>query len=201
MVFCIGLTGTIGSGKSSVLNCFSQLGSEIINADDVSKKLTMQGSPALKKIIHHFGPSIMHASGDLNRRALRDRIFKDPNERLWLEKWLHPLIRKEIKRRIQQIKSPYCVIEIPLLTDKSRYPYLQRVLLIQTTLELQIARCMARDHHSKDEILAILATQADNQTLSSLADDTIINTGPLEALQTEVEKLHTKYLSFGTCLK
>lgn len=197
MNYSIGLTGTMGSGKSTVLSFFADLGIEIISADEIAKNLTNSQEPAFKKITSYFGPTVINAAGELDRRTIRRRIFNNPVERLWLEEWLHPLIREAIEQQIHQIKSPYCLIEIPLLTEKSHYPYLNRVLLIQSDFEKQIERCMIRDKHSREEILAILATQADKETLNALADDVLINDGTIEELELKVKKLHTNYLALS----
>ena len=196
-MFCIGLTGPIASGKSTVAKAFSTLGIDVVSADAIAKSLTAKQAPALHPIVAHFGSSVLTSSGELNRRHLRELIFQNPNERLWLEALLHPLIRKQIETEISQTKSPYCVIEIPLLTDRTTYPYLNRVLLVQADPAQQVARCMARDNASKEEVLAILASQTDMNTLIKLADDILLNTGSLAELQDKVASLHANYLYYA----
>ena len=205
-MYCVGLTGNIASGKSTVASYFETLGVEIISADKIAKELTTREQPALYHIINHFGESVLTPNGDLNRRYLRHVIFKNTQERLWLEKLLHPLIQKEIQQTIHNIKSPYCIIEIPLLFDKSNYPYLNQVLVVQAELEEQIARIITRDNCSRDDALAILATQADNNQRLEWADDVLINKGSLTALHEKVNALHSKYTHLaskasgnGTC--
>ena len=195
MVYCVGLTGTIASGKSTVAHYFSKLGVEIISADAISKSLTMKTQPAFNEIVHHFGPTIVNPAGDLDRAHLRQLIFKSPKARLWLEKYLHPLIKTEIKRLIQTVKSPYCLIEIPLLKRRTDFPYLNRILLIQAHPEQQLARCSTRDKSSKNEVLIMLNTQLKTHPLLTKADDVLNNTGSLDELNHMVLKLHKQYLN------
>ena len=197
-MYCVGLTGNIGSGKSTVSSYFKELGIDIIDADKVAKDLTVQEKPAFTEIVLHFGKSILSPTGDLNRRQLRQLIFDNVHERLWLENLLHPLIRKEIEQKAKATNSPYCVIEIPLLKDKLSYPYLNRVLVVQASHELQISRFMARDNSSKDDALAILAAQTDLTKQKALADDLILNTGTLKELKKNVKDLHKKYLELSS---
>ena len=197
IVYCVGLTGNLASGKSTVASYFAKLGVDVINADDIAKKLTTSKQHAYYQIISHFGDSVLTATGELNRQYLRQLIFSNSQERLWLEGLLHPLIRKQIAQRIEQVKSPYCIIEIPLLLDRSHYPYLNQVLLIQAEAEQQIMRFMARDNSSREVALAILATQADKNKQRALADDILINTGSLAELQSTVRMLHKKYLDYA----
>lgn len=194
-MYCIGLTGTIASGKSTVTSYFAQQGIEVINADQIAKSLTDKEQPALEKITRHFGNGILMANGELDRRALRNLIFTHPQERIWLEELLHPLIRAQIKLRIKQCQGPYCIIEIPLLSNKTDYPYLDRVLLVLSNEKTQVARLIARDNCSKEQALAILAQQPNESQNRSLADDIILNNGSAAALQKKILKLHKIYLN------
>lgn len=192
---CIALTGTIASGKSTVASLFAQKGIDVINADHIAKTLVNPGTPALQHIIHHFGTSVLQANGELNRRHLRELIVNNADDRRWLEELLHPLIRDQIQQDIKHCKSPYCIIEIPLLTDKSHYPYLDRVLLVLADSEQQITRIMTRDHCSREQACTILATTlADEKKRRSIADDILVNNGSFEALQKKIDVLHTQYL-------
>ena len=198
-MYCVGLTGNIGSGKSTVAHFFEKLGITIISADKVAKALTLSHEPAFHDILKHFGTSVLTPEGELNRQHLRQLIFKNANERLWLENLLHPQIQKQIESTIGQITTAYCIIEIPLLTDKSNYPYLNRVLLIMAPHNLQLARLMKRDNSSEEEGLAILATQEANKAKHlTLANDILTNNGtPLE-LEEKVAALHAKYLQYAS---
>ncbi len=199
-MFCVGLTGSIASGKSTVLGFFKSLGAEILSADVIAKALTTKEQPAFKKIVSHFGEDILTSSGELNRRHLRELIFKEPRERLWLENLLHPLIRKEIETKINQFKSPYCLIEIPLLTDKANYPYLNRILVVEASPEQLISRYLARDQGTKEELHAILSTQTNAIDKRFIADDLLMNTDSLLHLQEKVRTLHEQYLQYANSL-
>ena len=194
MVYCVGLTGTIASGKSTITDYFEKLGVVIINADDIAKKLTAHTQPAFHRIVSHFGTSVLTTSGELNRRHLRQLIFSDPLERQWLENLLHPLIRQQIEHEISQVEAPYCLIEIPLLTSRSDYPYLNRILVVQANPEQQINRFISRDNSSREAALAILATQSNENKQLELADDLLMNIGSLVDLEKKVNVLHIQYL-------
>jgi len=194
MVYCVGLTGTVASGKSTVAELFSGLGITIINADTLARQLTAKNQPAYHKIIAHFGAKILDEEGELNRKRLRDIIFSNTEGRNWLEQLLHPLIRQRIKEQVSLCTSAYCMVEIPLLKDKKDYPYLNRILLVNAPIDMQIARLMQRDHCSKEHALAILSAQPHiNQYLKN-ADDVLINDSGFKELKEAVSNLHLKYL-------
>ena len=194
--YCIGLTGSIASGKSTVAACFAALGVDVISADAIAKALVEPGQPALQQIIEHFGEEVLTPQGELNRRDLRERIVKQPVERAWLEACLHQLSRQQIQHDIHQCKPPYCIIEIPLLTDRLHYPYLNRVLLVQGVRETQITRLIARDHQTREQACALLATtHQDEDKRQAIADDKIMNNGSMDALREKVSVLHAQYLN------
>lgn len=194
MVYCIGLTGNIASGKSTVAKLFTQLGVEVINADHISKDLTSKNQRATHQIIQHFGHDVELHPGELNRKKLRTRIFSNPTEKKWLEDLLHPLIRKIIEQNIAVSKAPYCLIEIPILIDKTFYPYLNKIVVVTSPIKLQIERVMTRDHCSEEEALAVLSGQASLEKYLEGADEVIYNDSDLEALRHRVEHLHTAFL-------
>lgn len=195
MIYSVGLTGNIASGKSTVAELFSSLGIKIINADQVSRELTVRNSTAYKEIINRFGTEVTLENGELNRRLLRDNIFANPEERAWLERLLHPLIRQRLEQQIQLCTTPYCVVEIPLLIDKKNYPYLNRILLVTAPLDIQIKRVMARDHCTEEQALAIISVQPDIGERIKYADDVIVNDSGLNELKAAVMSLHSKYMS------
>lgn len=197
-MYCIGLTGTIASGKSAAISYFKTLGIDTLSADDIAKQLTRKDSPVLTQICQHFGNKILTADGELNRRQLRNHIMNHPTDRLWLENLLHPLIRQHIELGISQCHEPYCVIEIPLLNNRKTFPYLNRVLLITSEPQQQIARLMTRDNCSETEALALLAHQKSNNNHATLADDILFNTGSLEAFHNELNALHRRYLNYAS---
>lgn len=191
----VGLTGRIASGKSTVAKKFKELGINIISADYISKKLTNSNTKVLQQITNYFGKSILQDDGRLNRKKLRDIIFQEKTKRLWLENLLHPLIRQEIERKLKECTSEYCIVEIPLLTDTSMYPYLNRILLITSDENTQIKRLLARDNITKEDALLILNNQAPEAIYRKIADDIIENNASMNDLNNQVLKLHQKYLS------
>jgi len=193
----IGLTGGIGSGKSSVTELFSQLNVPILDADLTAHQLTQPGTPAYQEIVTHFGDEIIQANGTLNRAYLRELIFTHASHRQWLEKLLHPLIEAELIKEINKLSAPYCIVVIPLLIEVGRYKYIDRILVIDTSEELQIQRVMQRDKISREIVEKILGAQAKRAARIAKADDIIHNMGDKAALVAQVNQLHQKYLTFS----
>lgn len=196
-MFCVGITGNIGSGKSTAITSFCSLGITVISADTISRELTKAGQPAFHLIKDYFGDKIVTQDGELNRPFLRQLIFADENLRLWLENVLHPLIRATIKEQALVAESPYCVIEIPLLTNREDYPWLDKILVILADEATEITRVMQRDNCQKKDAVAILSTQPSEDLLKQLADDFLFNNGSKDQLHTNIMKLHDKYLQFA----
>jgi dephospho-CoA kinase len=194
MSYCVGLTGSIGSGKSTVASFFATLGVQIINADLIAKKLSASNSPVYNTIVSHFGIEILNEQKELNRKKLRDIIFSDPKEKLWLENLMHPEIRRQIAKEVSLSDAPYLVVEIPLLTDLTQYPFLNRVLLITSPLELKLKRVIDRDLCTREQALAILASQPTDQERLAIATDILVNDDNLSLLQQKVSTLHEAYL-------
>ena len=198
MNFCVGLTGSIASGKSTVARFFSELGIAIISADLISRKSTEKGTSNYQKIVTHFGPTIINKEDrQLNRRRLREIIFSNPHEKTWLEQLLHPMIRQEIAKQVTESTSQYCIVEIPLLIDKKNYPYVNRILVVTSPLETQIERIINRDKCTKEQALAIIANQATLSQRLEHADDLLTNDSDTGQLKQNVEQLHYKYLSLS----
>ena len=195
MVFVVGLTGNIASGKTTAAKIFSGFGIEVINADQISKELTIKDTPAYKKIVAHYGVDVLLENKELDRKRLREIIFSQPSERQWLENLLHPLIREQLEDRANSCTTPYCVIEIPLLLDRKNYSYLNKILAIIAPKKLQVARVMERDQCSEAQAMAILSTQPEDSARLKIADDVIINDSGLDALQHNLEILHHQYLN------
>lgn len=192
-MYCVGLTGNIGSGKSTVAAIFASKGIVVIKADDVSREVTTPQGEAYHAIISHFGPTCITTQQELNRKVLRQIIFNDAKERVWLEQLLHPIIRRHIMQKVNHLKSQYTIIEIPLLT-LGKEPYINRVLLILANIKLQLSRIIQRDQIALGEAKAMLASQATVKQLKQMADDIIINNGSYCDLKAQVEKLHQQYL-------
>ncbi|MBN7818248.1 dephospho-CoA kinase [Bowmanella yangjiangensis] len=197
----IGLTGGIGSGKTKVSDLFADLGIDIVDADLLAREVVEPGTPALKEITEHFGAEILQADGQLDRRALRERIFANPQEKSWLNSLLHPLIRQLMQTRSRQAKSPYCILAIPLLVENQLHQLVDRILVVDVKESIQCSRVVARDQVSEAQAEAILASQASRQQRLAAADDIIDNSGQVEALIPQVNKLHQQYLTLANSLK
>lgn len=193
----IGLTGGIGSGKSTVANLFAKKGIAVIDTDQLAREVTRPGQAALHKIINKFSKSILLPDETLDRAKLRKIIFADPHKRRWLEKLLHPLIRAEMQKLIATATSPYCVIVIPLLLEIAPNPLIKRILVVDASEEQQIQRAKMRDNLSEAEIKAIIYTQVTREQRLAAADDIIYNQGTLDELGAEVTKMHQRYLTLN----
>ena len=191
----LGLTGGIGSGKSAAAQCFIDLGVHLVDADNAARWVVEPGRPALAQIAEHFGPSVLQADGTLNRSALRELIFKDPQQRVWLEGLLHPLIREEIRQYLARAESAYAILVSPLLLETSQHQMVQRVLVIDVPESVQIERTVLRDKTNEDQVRAILKAQASRGERLSRADDVIVNDRDPAWLKSEVERLHHFYLT------
>lgn len=194
MVYSVGLTGSIASGKSTAAEIFSNLGAEVIGADKIAKELTALNQPAYKKIVAHYGASILSPTKEINRKQLRELIFSNTKEKDWLEQLLHPLICDELKKRVLASTKPYCMVEIPLLITKANYPYLNRIALIDAPEELQLARVMQRDQCTKEQALTILKAQPELSLRLKYCDDVVINNKSKDALAKAIQELHCLYL-------
>lgn len=192
----VGLTGGIGSGKTTVANFFIELGITVIDADAIAREVVTKESGALKKITTHFGPGILDTNGSLRRDKLRDLIFKNTASRLWLENLLHPLILEKMQQQAKQAPSAYVVLIIPLLLEKNIS--VDKALIVDATPKLQIERIKQRENLNEEQINAIMQTQLNREQRLAKADDIIHNEGSLADLKTQVIKLHEKYLKLAT---
>lgn len=193
--FCVGLTGGIASGKSAAADMFASLGAEVVDTDRIARELTLPGGAALDAIVAAFGAAVLDADGALNRRAMRARVFADAQARQRLEAILHPLIRAEAQRRVTASTAPYVVLVVPLLVESGQYDSLcDRVLVVDSDPEAQVARASLRDQTPPDQVRAILAAQASRAARLARADDVVNNDGDLEHLAKQVARLHPRYL-------
>lgn len=193
----IGLTGGIGSGKSTVCQLFAQLGVPIIDTDTIAHALVEPGQPALKQLEAIFGHEIIDQQGHLDRAILRERVFSDASERQRLESILHPLIRSKMQRELKMLRASYVIIAIPLLLEKGWQNEADRILVVDTDESLQIERTIKRDGISADEVKRIMQTQVSRQQRIDAADDIIHNDGKREALKAQVLNLHQHYLQLA----
>ena len=196
-MFIVGLAGGIGSGKSAVAAEFKKLGIKVVDADLAARKVVEKGSPALAEITEHFGSDILQTDGTLDRAALRKRVFDHEEERLWLEKLLHPRIRDWIAAELASATSPYVILESPLLFESGQHNMVGRTLLVDVPETLQLERAAARDDNSETQIKAIMAAQMSRPERQQRADDCIDNSGGLDALSQPVETLHGQYLQLA----
>lgn len=200
--YVIGLTGGMGSGKTTVAELFAKHGIPIIDADVIARKVTQPGQPAFHDIIHHFKQSLLLDNGNLDRRKLSEIVFKQEDERIWLEKLLHPLIREEMIQEINKLTSDYCIVVIPLLMEsKLPFNYIDRILLIDAPKSIQLQRIKLRDNRSHDQIEAILTTQLSREERLAKADDVITNDGVISDLALQVDRLHQTYLDLSKAKK
>jgi len=193
----VGLTGGIGSGKSTVAEAFRQLGIDTVDADQASRKVVEPGMPALAAIAEHFGGEIIQSDGNLDRAALRQIIFTDPVQKQWLESLLHPLIRDWIVQQLQASTSPYVILESPLLFETDQYQLVDKTVLVDVPVELQIERACARDDNQADQIQRIIDAQLPRQEKLSRADLVLDNSPPLDSLAQRVAALHETLLSLA----
>ena len=190
----VGLTGGIGSGKSTVAQLFAEQGVPIIDTDVIAREQVEPEKPAFSAIIEHFGKNLLAENGALNRAKLRHIIFNNDAERTWLENLLHPLIRQAVEKQLKTITAPYCIVVIPLLFEVKPYPFINRILVVDAPEHMQIERAALRDQSNKTHIQAIINTQTRREDRNSRADDIILNDGEINDLAVQVKNLHAKYL-------
>ncbi|WP_114324797.1 dephospho-CoA kinase [Candidatus Colwellia aromaticivorans] len=200
--FIVGLTGGIGSGKTTIANIFAQHGITIVDADIVARNVVDIDSPALAHISSHFGADFIQADGQLDRALLRKRIFSNDADKLWLNNLLHPLIREQLIAQMKAAQGAYCLLVAPLLIENNLTTLVNRVLVIDVSETTQISRTTTRDNNSVEQVQAIIASQASRQVKQDHADDLLNNDSTsLEELKSAVAKLHQHYLTMAAkCL-
>lgn len=191
----IGLTGGIGSGKSTATKYFTQLNIPIIDADKIAHELFKINTTVYKKIIAHFGKDFLTHKKAIDRKKLRLLVFHDIKERFWLEKLIHPHVRAEIVRRIATLNAPYCIIAIPLLFETKFPPKVDKILVIDCPQKTQIKRIRERNHYTIKQIKTIIANQTSRKKRLKQADDIIHNINTLNDFKKRIKKLHNYYLS------
>ena len=196
-MFIIGLTGGIGSGKTTVSDMFAELGVDIVDTDKVAREVVELGSDCLSQIQMHFGNTVIQQDGTLDRGALRHIIFAQPEEKIWLENLLHPVIRQETRRALAAGQSEYVILSSPLLLESSDADLVHRTVVVDLPEAMQIARAGARDGADEEQIRAIIATQMPREDKLHRADDVIDNSADLDHTRTQVEKLHAKYVELA----
>ncbi|MBE2896212.1 dephospho-CoA kinase [Pasteurellaceae bacterium HPA106] len=198
MTYIVGLTGGIGSGKSTIADLFAALGVPVVDADVVAREVVAKGSTALLHIAEHFGDEVLNADGSLNRAALRARVFNDCTQTQWLNDLLHPLIRKKMLAELNAVRAPYALWVVPLLFENHLEAFCDRTLVVDVSRETQIERATRRDSNKREQIEKIIAAQIDRDRRLTTADDVINNDEPWQESQAEitarVAKLHQFYL-------
>lgn len=195
MNYIVTLIGGMGCGKTTVSNIFKKLNVKIIDSDEISKKIVEPGGEILKTIIQKFGINYLNKDGSLNRKKIKEKIFKYPKYRIWLNKLLHPIIHQEAKKQISENKSSWCLWVLPLLLNTNIKKYTNRILLVDLPEKIQIKRIIMRDKNNYHEIKNIISTQDDKKKRLHLANDIIDNRCSINELKKKVIKLNKFYNS------
>ncbi|PHS70855.1 MAG: dephospho-CoA kinase [Cycloclasticus sp.] len=194
----IGLTGGIGSGKSTVTSLFKEQNIPVIDADEVAHNIVQPKQPALAEIRNTFGNRVITPDGSLDRDILREIVFRNKNEKLKLENILHPIIFKTMREQLNSINSPYGILSIPLLFETNYQQEVDRVLVIDCPESVQKKRIKGRDSLDDEMINSIIKSQCSREYKVKFADDVLINNGSLKDLKTRVQQLHKFYLGMST---
>lgn len=195
--YTVALTGGIASGKSEVERRFRALGVHVADADVAAREVVEPGTPGLAEVVHAFGPEALEPDGAMDRAAMRRRVFADPDARRRLEAIIHPRVRAALRAACEAAPGPYAIAAIPLYAEAGAdayAPWVDRVLVVDVPVELQLARLLKRDGIDEPLAWKMIRAQATREQRLAVADDVIENDGPLEALDAEVARLHGRYL-------
>ena len=197
--FKIGLTGGIASGKTTVANLFSDLGIKIIDADEIAHSITSKQGSAYSKIVKHFGEDVLGDDKKLDRKKLRTLIFSNSELKRDLEQIIHPEVYAIINQKINASQEPYQIIVIPLLIETSYQNFVDRVLVIDCSMETQLARLINRDDETMKNARKIIANQIERNERLKFADDIIENEKKTSTnvLKKKVLQLHETYLELS----
>ncbi|RQH01057.1 dephospho-CoA kinase [Paraburkholderia dinghuensis] len=198
-MFLVGLTGGIGSGKSTVADLFAARGVPVVDTDVIAHQITAPEGVAMPQIRQKFGPEFVAPDGSMDRARMRALVFSDESARKRLEAITHPLIRSETERASRAARGPYVIVVVPLLVESSTWKTrVDRVLAVDCSVETQIARVMRRNGFTREQVLAIIARQAAREARLAAADDVVVNDGAsLESLASDVDTLHTQYVALA----
>nr|WP_136250309.1 dephospho-CoA kinase [Ningiella ruwaisensis] len=211
--FVVGVTGGIGSGKTTVTDLFAQKGIVVVDADVIAREVVAPGTKGLDAIVDRFGEEILLVDGTLDRNALRTRVFSHPADKRFLDSLLHPLIRDEMISQTQAASSIYSILSIPLLVENQLQHLVDRVLVVDVDEQIQLERASQRDKVKskslsteneqaiKNTIQAIMKNQASRQQRLAVADDVVNNNGNELALVEQVENLHNLYVNLAQHVK
>lgn len=195
MPYIVALSGGIASGKSTIANLFAQLGVPIIDADVIARQVVEIGTDAYKVIVKHFSQEILLPNNEIDRSQLRDIIFNNDHERLWLNNLLHPIIQEQTQIQIAQQTAAYVIWVVPLLVENNLHNLADRVLMVDTPEQLQLERLIQRDNIDESLAKKMISSQISSQKRLTYADDIIVNNGDLTSLTAQVNKLHQQYLN------
>ena len=198
-MFAVGLTGGIGSGKSTVADLFSAHGVPLVDTDLIAHRITAPHGMAMPQIAAEFGEAFVAPDGSLDRARMRSLVFSEDSARKRLEGITHPLIRAETEREQREAQGPYVIVVVPLLVESGKWKTrVNRVLTVDCSVETQISRVMSRNNFSREQVLAIIARQATREARLAAADDVIDNdNAPLDALKAQVDAQHRIYLALA----
>lgn len=199
MSFIVGLTGGIGSGKSTVADLFVQRGAVLVDTDVIAHELTGPEGAAMVAIVAAFGEQVLRSDGGLDRAAMRQLVFADATARNRLEAILHPMIRSESFARCAAAdNSPYVILAVPLLVESADFrERVDRVLVVDCPEDVQLARVVERSALAVDAVRSIIAAQATRAQRQAVADDLLVNDGSIDALLPRIAALHTRYCQFA----
>ena len=198
-MFTLGLTGGIGSGKSTAAEFFCAQQIDVLDLDRVARDLVDTNAEVSERIQAYFGSDILDENSQLDRQKLAAIVFSQPEQKRWLESLLHPLIRQQQQQFIARSQSAYVVVEIPLLAEKGLQGSLDRVLVIDCDMQLQLQRAVQRGQQSEQHIKAIIAAQASREQRNAIADDIVLNQGSKQQLADKLAGLHAEYLQLAGC--
>ena len=192
--YVIGLSGGIGSGKTTVSDEFAKLGVTIVDADIIARQVVEPGTAAFTAIVEKFGAQVLNQQGSLDRSQLRQLVFSEPALKDWLNQLLHPLIRAQMQSQTQLATSDYCILSVPLLVENKLTTLVDRVLIVDVSEDTQLSRTVLRDNSNAEQIHAIMRAQASRSERLAAADDVINNEGQPQELVEQVARLHQQYL-------
>ena len=190
----VGLTGGIGSGKSAASNFFYELGIDVIDADEVAKKVLDDNKKAKNLFIQNFGNEFLNKDNSINRNLLRTKIFKNNDKKALLESIVHPIVREEITSFIKHSKSIYKIVMVPLIFETKSQDFYDKVIVVDCDEEKQIERASSRDGKLNQDIENIIKNQASREERLSIADEIIDNNRSIDDLKNQVIKIHQKFL-------
>ena len=196
--YIVGLTGGIGSGKTTVANLFFEFGITLIDADIIARELVALSSLALTAIEQRFGKSVLLNDGQLNRQQLRKQVFENNDDRIWLNNLLHPKIRSEMINQVANALSPYVIMVVPLLFENKLETIVNRVLVVDAPVEEQLKRTCIRDNTDGLNVQKIIEQQITREDRLYKADDIIKNQCDITELKAQVLVLHKKYLALAS---